>query len=149
MISRAIGGFANAAEAESAEYSSSMGRRGIWQPLWQTPSGGSLRVLTGQATSCPAPCSRATNCSTALAITERDIKEIDGQGKPSANKLANIAQPYGNIVAFVGIDAFTLKSGTPSTFEVSRKIAVMMYNVSPVVEVSVKPKDGEHLLEIV
>merc|ERR1719491_2828344 len=57
--------------------------------------------------------------------------------------------PCGNTVALVGIDAFILKSGTLSTFEDSHNIAVMKYSVSPVVKVSVKPKDGKDLPKMV
>merc|ERR1711937_941580 len=51
--------------------------------------------------------------------------------------------PCGNTVALVGVDQFILKSGTLSTFEDSHNIADMKYSVSPVVKVSVKPKDGK------
>merc|ERR1711957_763145 len=57
--------------------------------------------------------------------------------------------PCGNTVALVGIDSFILKSGTLSTFEDSHNIAVMKYSVSPVVKVSVKPKDGKDLPKMV
>merc|ERR1711881_218801 len=57
--------------------------------------------------------------------------------------------PCGNTVALVGVDAFILKSGTLSTFEDSHNIAVMKYSVSPVVKVSVKPKDGKDLPKMV
>merc|ERR1712050_763349 len=57
--------------------------------------------------------------------------------------------PCGNTVALVGVDQFILKSGTLSTFEDSHNIAVMKYSVSPVVEVSVKPKDGKDLPKLV
>merc|ERR1719359_869091 len=53
--------------------------------------------------------------------------------------------PCGNTVALVGVDQFILKSGTLSTFEDSHNIADMKYSVSPVVKVSVKPKDGKDL----
>merc|ERR1712176_889834 len=57
--------------------------------------------------------------------------------------------PCGNTVALVGVDAFILKSGTLSTFEDSHNIADMKYSVSPVVKVSVKPKDGKDLPKMV
>merc|ERR1712086_510826 len=57
--------------------------------------------------------------------------------------------PCGNTVALVGIDAFILKSGTLSTFEDSHNIVPMKYSVSPVVKVSVKPKDGKDLPKLV
>merc|ERR1712125_289730 len=57
--------------------------------------------------------------------------------------------PCGNTVALVGVDQFILKSGTISTFEDSHNIADMKYSVSPVVKVSVKPKDGKDLPKMV
>merc|ERR1711976_1064161 len=57
--------------------------------------------------------------------------------------------PCGNTVALVGVDQFILKSGTLSTFEDSHNIADMKYSVSPVVKVSVKPKDGKDLPKMV
>merc|ERR1711896_89992 len=52
-------------------------------------------------------------------------------------------------VALVGVDQFILKSGTLSTFEDSHNIADMKYSVSPVVKVSVRPKDGKDLPKMV
>merc|ERR1711998_285545 len=57
--------------------------------------------------------------------------------------------PCGNTVALVGVDQFILKSGTLSTFDDSHNIADMKYSVSPVVKVSVKPKDGKDLPKMV
>merc|ERR1712193_279901 len=57
--------------------------------------------------------------------------------------------PCGNTVALVGVDEFILKSGTLSTFDDSHNIADMKYSVSPVVKVSVKPKDGKDLPKMV
>merc|ERR1719277_1819128 len=57
--------------------------------------------------------------------------------------------PCGNTVALVGIDQFLMKSGTLSTIETSHNIADMKYSVSPVVKVSVKPKDGKDLPKMV
>merc|ERR1712050_164365 len=57
--------------------------------------------------------------------------------------------PCGNTVALVGVDAFILKSGTLSTFEDSHNMGDMKYSVSPVVKVSVKPKDGKDLPKMV
>merc|ERR1712166_1548171 len=50
--------------------------------------------------------------------------------------------PCGNTVALVGIDQFLLKTGTLTTIEDAHNIVPMRYSVSPVVRVSVKPKDG-------
>merc|ERR1712013_727289 len=57
--------------------------------------------------------------------------------------------PCGNTVALVGVDQFLLKSGTLTTFEDAHNIADMKYSVSPVVKVSVRPKDGKDLPKIV
>merc|ERR1719450_461900 len=57
--------------------------------------------------------------------------------------------PCGNTVALVGIDQFLLKSGTLTTVEDAHNIADMKYSVSPVVRVSVKPKDGKDLPKLV
>jgi len=65
----------------------------------------------------------------------------------STEQIADV--PCGNTVALVGVDQFILKSGTLSTFEDSHNIADMKYSVSPVVKVSVKPKDGKDLPKMV
>lgn len=57
--------------------------------------------------------------------------------------------PCGNTVALVGVDQFLLKSGTLTTFETACNIADMKYSVSPVVKVSVRPKDGKDLPKMV
>jgi len=57
--------------------------------------------------------------------------------------------PCGNTVALVGIDQFLLKTGTLTTIEDAHNIADMKYSVSPVVRVSVKPKDGKDLPKLV
>jgi len=57
--------------------------------------------------------------------------------------------PCGNTVALVGVDQFILKSGTLTTIESSHIITAMKYSVSPVVKVSVKPKDGKDLPKMV
>merc|ERR1719482_1263427 len=57
--------------------------------------------------------------------------------------------PCGNTVALVGVDQFILKSGTITTIESACNIADMKYSVSPVVKVSVRPKDGKDLPKMV
>merc|ERR1711920_106234 len=57
--------------------------------------------------------------------------------------------PCGNTVALVGIDQFLMKSGTLTTIETAHILADMKYSVSPVVKVSVKPKDGKDLPKMV
>ena len=53
--------------------------------------------------------------------------------------------PCGNTVALVGMDQFPLKSGIPTTVEDAHNNAVMKYSVSPVVKITVRPKDGKDL----
>ena len=53
--------------------------------------------------------------------------------------------PCRNTVALVGMDQFPLKSGTPTTFEDAHNNAVMKHSVSPVVKITVRPKDGKDL----
>merc|ERR1719238_1852338 len=57
--------------------------------------------------------------------------------------------PCGNTVALVGVDQYLLKSGTITTIDSAHNIADMKYSVSPVVRVSVKPKDGKDLPKLV
>jgi len=57
--------------------------------------------------------------------------------------------PCGNTVALVGVDQFILKTGTLTTIDDAHNIADMKYSVSPVVRVSVKPKDGKDLPKLV
>merc|ERR1711988_1358913 len=53
--------------------------------------------------------------------------------------------PCGNTVGIVGIDAFILKTGTITDFEGAHNIKVMKYSVSPVVQMSVRPKNPQDL----
>ena len=53
--------------------------------------------------------------------------------------------PCRNTVAHVGMDQFPLKSGTPTTVEDAHNNAVMKHSVSPVVKITVRPKDGKDL----
>merc|ERR1719298_300447 len=57
--------------------------------------------------------------------------------------------PCGNTVALVGVDQFIVKTGTITDIEDAHNIADMKYSVSPVVKVSVKPKDGKDLPKLV
>merc|ERR1719158_207784 len=65
----------------------------------------------------------------------------------STEQIADV--PCGNTVALVGIDAYILKTGTITTIDSAHNIAAMKYSVSPVVKVSVKPKDGKDLPKLV
>merc|ERR1719388_400628 len=53
--------------------------------------------------------------------------------------------PCGNTVGLVGIDQYILKTGTITDLEDAHNIRVMKYSVSPVVQVSVAPKNPSDL----
>merc|ERR1712216_448971 len=57
--------------------------------------------------------------------------------------------PCGNTVGLVGIDAYILKTGTITDLEDAHNIRVMKYSVSPVVQVSVAPKNPSDLPKLV
>jgi elongation factor 2 len=57
--------------------------------------------------------------------------------------------PCGNTVGLVGIDAYILKTGTITDQEDAHNIKVMKYSVSPVVQVSVAPKNPSDLPKLV
>merc|ERR1711988_1619054 len=57
--------------------------------------------------------------------------------------------PCGNTVGIVGIDGYILKTGTITDLEDAHNIRVMKYSVSPVVQVSVAPKNPSDLLKLV
>merc|ERR1719364_353410 len=65
----------------------------------------------------------------------------------SVEQIADV--PCGNTVALVGVDQYILKSGTITDIEDAHNITAMKYSVSPVVKVSVKPKDGKDLPKLV
>jgi len=65
----------------------------------------------------------------------------------SVEQIADV--PCGNTVALVGVDQYILKSGTITTIEDAHNITAMKFSVSPVVRVSVKPKDGKDLPKLV
>merc|ERR1711907_356219 len=57
--------------------------------------------------------------------------------------------PCGNTVGIVGIDQYILKTGTITDLEDAHNIKVMKYSVSPVVQVSVAPKNPSDLPKLV
>merc|ERR1711988_529004 len=57
--------------------------------------------------------------------------------------------PCGNTVGLVGIDQYILKTGTITDLEDAHNIRVMKYSVSPVVQVSVAPKNPSDLPKLV
>merc|ERR1712166_568170 len=57
--------------------------------------------------------------------------------------------PCGNTVGLVGIDSYILKTGTITNLEDAHNIKVMKYSVSPVVQMSVRPKNPADLPKLV
>merc|ERR1712028_287345 len=57
--------------------------------------------------------------------------------------------PCGNTVGLVGVDQYILKTGTITDLEDAHNIKVMKYSVSPVVQVSVAPKNPSDLPKLV
>merc|ERR1711981_894365 len=57
--------------------------------------------------------------------------------------------PCGNTVGIVGVDQYILKTGTITTAEEAHNIRVMKYSVSPVVQMSVRPKNPADLPKLV
>ena len=65
-------------------------------------------------------------------------------------KVESVASvPCGNTVGLVGIDNFLVKQGTISTCDTAHCIRAMKYSVSPVVRVSVEPKNPTDLPKLV
>jgi elongation factor 2 len=57
--------------------------------------------------------------------------------------------PCGNTCGLVGVDQYIVKTCTITDIETAHNITMMKYSVSPVVRVSVKPKDGKDLPKLV
>merc|ERR1712188_57004 len=57
--------------------------------------------------------------------------------------------PCGNTVGIVGVDQYILKTGTISDNDTAHNIKVMKYSVSPVVQMSVRPKNPADLPKLV
>jgi len=57
--------------------------------------------------------------------------------------------PCGNTCGLVGVDQYIVKTCTITDIESAHNITMMKYSVSPVVRVSVKPKDGKDLPKLV
>merc|ERR1712072_878219 len=57
--------------------------------------------------------------------------------------------PCGNTVGIVGIDQYIIKTGTISDHAEAHNIRVMKYSVSPVVQMSVRPKNPSDLPKLV
>jgi elongation factor 2 len=65
----------------------------------------------------------------------------------TVEQLADV--PCGNTCALVGVDQYILKTGTLTTIDSAHNFVDMKFSVSPVVRVSVKPKDGKDLPKLV
>lgn len=57
--------------------------------------------------------------------------------------------PCGNICGLVGVDQYLVKTGTITTFDAAHNMKVMKFSVSPVVRVSVEPKNPQDLPKLV
>ena len=57
--------------------------------------------------------------------------------------------PCGNPVALVGVDQFLIKFGSVTSIDDAHNIADISCNVSPVLKVAVRPKDGRDLPKLV
>ena len=57
--------------------------------------------------------------------------------------------PCGNTAGLIGIDQYLTKTGTISDHEEAHQIRTMKYSVSPVVRVSVKPKNQQELPKLI
>merc|ERR1712072_1077073 len=57
--------------------------------------------------------------------------------------------PCGNTVGLVGVDQYIIKTGTITDHPDAHNIKVMKYSVSPVVQVSVAPKNPQDLPKLV
>jgi elongation factor 2 len=57
--------------------------------------------------------------------------------------------PAGNICGLVGVDQFLVKTGTITTFKDAHNMKQMKFSVSPVVRVSVSPKNPQELPKLV
>merc|ERR1739847_126766 len=57
--------------------------------------------------------------------------------------------PCGNICGLVGVDQFLVKTGTITTFKEAHNMKVMKFSVSPVVRVTVEPRNAADLPKLV
>eukprot|EP01133_Synstelium_polycarpum_P006811 gene6811-7916_t len=78
------------------------------------------------------------------------VKKVQGVVLMMGRKNESLDQcPCGNIIGLTGIDQFIVKTGTITSSEVSYNIASMKFSVSPVVRVSVQPKNPADLPRLV
>ena len=82
--------------------------------------------------------------------TDLHVKNIQRTVVMMGGKVESVASvPCGNTVGLVGIDNFLVKQGTISTCDTAHCIRAMKYSVSPVVRVSVEPKNPTDLPKLV
>ena len=82
--------------------------------------------------------------------TDLHVKNIQRTVLMMGGKVESVPDvPCGNTVGLVGVDQFLVKQGTISDHEEAHSIRVMKYSVSPVVRVSVKPKNASDLPKLV
>ena len=82
--------------------------------------------------------------------TDLHVKNIQRTVLMMGGKVESVPDvPCGNTVGLVGVDQFLVKQGTISDHEDAHSIRVMKYSVSPVVRVSVKPKNASDLPKLV
>lgn len=66
------------------------------------------------------------------------------------NKVEQVAElQCGNTVGLVGVDNYIIKQGTISDDEEAHTIKAMKFSVSPVVRISVKPKNVQDLPKLI
>jgi len=82
--------------------------------------------------------------------TDLFVKSIQRTVLMMGSKVEAVSEvPCGNTVGLVGIDQYLVKSGTISDYEEAHNIKPMKYSVSPVVRVSVAPKNMQDLPKLI
>jgi elongation factor 2 len=57
--------------------------------------------------------------------------------------------PAGNIALLSGVDQYLVKGGTITTFRDSHNLRVMKFSVSPIIRITVEPKNAGDLPKLV
>jgi elongation factor 2 len=82
--------------------------------------------------------------------TELFIKNIQRTVLMMGSKVEPVAEvPCGNTIGLVGVDQYLTKQGTISDCEEAYTIKAMKFSVSPVVRVSVRPKNVNDLPKLI
>ena len=83
-------------------------------------------------------------------LTDLYIKNIQRTVLMMGSKVEPVTEvPCGNTIGLVGIDQYLIKQGTLSDCEEAHTIRAMKFSVSPVVRVSVKPKNVNDLPKLI